>query len=51
MVEEHYPDHLVYDEKQLCNRCARLSRDAIWLFVIGWHVYVMIRGIQPFGIL
>ena len=40
-----------YDGKQLCHRCSRFTHDALWLFIMIYHLYVILSGINPFGIL
>jgi len=48
MMQHNYPPP---NKKQIYTCCTRWTHDALLLFIIGYHVYTMISGINPFGIL
>ena len=31
--------------------CSQLTHDVLWWAIVGYHIYVIVSGISPFGIL
>lgn len=49
MADDH-PAPAVHN-KQRYGCCTRLIHDTLWWMIVGYHVYTIISGISPFGIL
>lgn len=48
MVE--YDGYDTYKEQLAYNRCSRWTNNMIWCVIVGCHVYMIVKGINPYGI-
>jgi hypothetical protein len=49
MEEEDWYE--VQEEQVRYNRCKRWTDRALWYTIVGCHVYMIAKGINPYGIL
>ena len=51
MVYYDNPDLYTNEEQQQYSRCSRWTNRLVWCTIVGCHVYMIVKGINPYGIL